>query len=67
MSSIKFCPKCHKEVYRTECNEDIIKITQGERTVLSMNKKSKVSMVLQCPNKHPVKLEMKPEERNDAD
>ena len=53
---IKYCPKCHKETYRLQKDGDNIKITQGKSTVLNLNKTSSVSMSLNCPSGHPVKI-----------
>lgn len=60
MPRIKFCPICHREVYRIEETEDMIKVIQGKRTLLNLNHKSSVSMSISCPVGHPVKLEIKP-------
>lgn len=62
MSSIKYCPKCHKEAYRIEETEDMIKVIQGRRTMLNISHSSSVKMSLSCPSGHPVKLEIKPKE-----
>lgn len=56
---IKFCPRCHKEAYRLEEDGDNIKIIQGNKSVISLNKKSTVSMSIACPSGHPVRLEIK--------
>ncbi len=58
----KFCPKCHREAYRLEETEETMKIVQGGGTVLNLNRQSTVSMNLNCPSGHPVKLEIKPRE-----
>lgn len=58
---IKYCPKCHKEAYRIKEEGESIKITQDGGTVLSLNKNSSVEMSFNCPDGHPVKLEIKPE------
>lgn len=63
---IKFCPKCHVEVYRVRYEKDNIEVIQGGRTFLNLGRSSSVSMSLSCPNRHPVKLEIKPEEVEDG-
>jgi len=55
---IKFCPKCHKEAYRIEETEDMIKVIQGRGTLLNLIRSSSVSMSVNCPSGHPVKLEI---------
>ncbi len=60
MSSIKYCPKCHKEAYRLREEGDSIEVIQGSRTVLNLNNKSSVSMSFSCPSGHPVKMETNP-------
>ena len=58
--TIKYCPKCHKEAYRLIEEGDNIKVIQGGRTVLNLNKNSSVSMSFACPSGHPVKMELNP-------
>lgn len=64
MPRIVYCPKCHKEAYRIEETEDMIKVIQGKRTVLNISRSSSVKMSLSCPSGHPVKFEIKPREQN---
>ncbi len=64
MSGLVYCPKCHEEAYRLEENGDNIKVIQRGKTILNVNKKSRVSMKLACPSGHPVKLEIKPKDNN---
>jgi hypothetical protein len=55
--AIEFCPKCHREVYRTISDEKGVKIVQGAKTVIHMGPKSKIgSMTLNCPAGHPIKI-----------
>lgn len=57
---IKYCPKCHREAYRlVEEGENIKVILPNGNTVLNINQKSSVSMSINCPNNHAVKLEIK--------
>lgn len=60
MPGIVYCPKCHKEAYRIEETEDMIKVIQGKRTVLNISRSSSVKISLSCPSGHPVNLEIKP-------
>lgn len=62
MSSITFCPQCHKEAYRITENGENIKVTTGGKTVFNISRKSSVSVDLSCPVGHPVKLIIKPTE-----
>lgn len=66
MSSVVYCPICHKEAYRIEETEDMIKVIQGRRTVLNIGHSSSVKMSLSCPSGHSVPLEIKPEEEKDG-
>lgn len=56
---IKYCPKCHKEAYRLEKDKDNVKVIQNGRTFISVSQSSSVSMSINCPSGHPVKLEIK--------
>ena len=58
----KFCPSCHREAYRLEEDGETVRIVQNGGTVLNLNNKSSVSLNLNCPAGHPVKLEIKPKE-----
>jgi len=58
LSSIVYCPKCHKETYRLVEEGENIKIMQDKGVLLNVSKNSSVSMTLQCPSGHPVKLEL---------
>ncbi len=62
MSSIAFCPQCHRETYRITEEGDNIKVTTGGKTIFNINRKSSVSVSLSCPVGHPNKLVIKPEE-----
>lgn len=62
MSKTIFCPKCHREAYRIIEEGETIKVVQSRRTLLSVNQTSTVSMSINCPHGHPVKLELKPKE-----
>lgn len=59
---IKYCPICHREAYRLVEEGEDIRVMQGTRSVMTVTRKSKVSLGLFCPNRHPVQLELKPEE-----
>lgn len=56
MSSIKFCPICHKEAYRIRENGDSIEVVQGTMTIIKVNRESTVSMAISCPSGHSVPL-----------
>ncbi|MBA7560638.1 hypothetical protein ES708_02267 [subsurface metagenome] len=58
MTEVKYCPKCHMEAYRVVEEGDKIRIVQGGQIQLSIDKASSVSFSLNCPNGHPVKLEI---------
>lgn len=62
IGEIKFCPKCHVEVYRVRYGKDNIGVIQGGRTLLNLGRSSNVSMSISCPSGHSVKLMIKPEE-----
>jgi len=64
MSCVGFCPVCHKEAYKIIEDGDTIKIMQGGRTTLDLNKRSNVNINLSCPSGHQVKLVIKPVEAN---
>jgi hypothetical protein len=49
---IKFCSKCHKEVYTMIESGNQIIVKQHGRNVLSLGKGSVVSMNLQCSSGH---------------
>jgi len=55
---IKYCPRCHREAYRLIEEDDQIKIKQGNSTIISVNESSNVSMSVNCPNGHSVKLKI---------
>lgn len=55
---VKFCPKCHREAYRLVENDGHIEIVQGGKTLIKTDKASTVSMSVNCPSGHPVKLEV---------
>lgn len=55
---VVFCPKCHKEAYRLVEEGENIKVLQGKGVLLNINKKSSVSMSLQCPSGHSVELKI---------
>ena len=55
---VTFCPKCHREAYRIENTDDMIKVIQGRRTLLNISRSSSVKISLSCPSGHPVKLEI---------
>jgi len=58
MTKIVFCSKCHREAYKIIESKDTLKIIQGEKTMLNIGRSSNISMALNCPNGHPVKLEI---------
>ncbi|MBA7560255.1 hypothetical protein ES708_01877 [subsurface metagenome] len=66
MNEVKYCPKCHKEAYRIEETEDMVKVIKGRRAVLNISRSSSVKMSLSCPSGHSVKLELKPVETEDG-
>ena len=53
---IKYCPKCHREAYRLVQKDGAIQVTQEGRSLLNLGENSSVSMGLQCPAGHSVKL-----------
>ena len=55
---VKYCPKCHREAYRLVEEGENIKVIQGKGVLLNINKKSSVSMNLQCPSGHSVELKI---------
>ncbi|GAH79868.1 unnamed protein product [marine sediment metagenome] len=62
---IKFCPKCHKEAYRlVEEGENVKVVLPNGNTVLNIGQKSSVSMSINCPSNHAVKLEIKSREED---
>ncbi len=58
---IKYCGKCHREVYRLEKAGDTIKVVQNGRTFLNVSNKSSIDIALTCPSNHQVQLVIKPE------
>ncbi len=62
MSSLKYCPKCHKEAYRITQEGETIKISQGSKTIFNVNDKSSLDLSLACPSGHPVPLKIKPKQ-----
>ena len=70
-SGVKYCPKCHREVYRLVEKDGAIQVIQGSRSLLNLGEGSNVSMGLQCPAGHSVKLVIgepkKPEPEIDYD
>ena len=55
---IKYCPKCHKEAFRTEETDEGVKIIQGGRSVFNFNRSSNINIGISCPSGHNVKFEM---------
>lgn len=59
MPSIKYCPKCHQEAYRlVEEGENIKVVLPNGSTILNINRKSSVSMSVNCPSNHTVELKI---------
>ena len=55
-TTIKFCPKCHREAYRLVEEGEQVKVIQWGKTLLNISETSNVTMNINCPAGHPVKL-----------
>lgn len=60
--SIVYCNKCHKEAYRLVQKDDNVQVIQNGRSIFNLKPGSVINATLTCPNNHPVKLCIKPEE-----
>lgn len=56
---IKYCPKCHREVYCLTEKDGNILVTQNGKTLFSLNDKSSINIGLSCTSGHTVKLVLK--------
>jgi len=55
---IKYCPRCHLEVYRIVEDGDTIKVMQGRKTLINVGRSSSITMSLSCPLGHSVKVKI---------
>jgi hypothetical protein len=62
LPEVKFCAKCHKEVYRLVEDSGNIKVMQGSRSVINLNAGSRMNVNLKCPAGHTNKVHIGEEE-----
>lgn len=57
--TVKYCPICHKKAYELVEEGELVKVVSYDGTVpIKVGKNSTVSMTLQCPDKHRVKVQV---------
>lgn len=57
---IGYCRKCHQEAYRLVEDGDSVKVVIGGTVMLNVSRQSSVSMTVNCPHGHRVKLVIEP-------
>ena len=55
---VKYCPRCHREAYRMRESDGKVEIIQGGKNLVTTDKTSTISMNVNCPMGHPVKVKV---------